>query len=616
MSSHFPLPFRASLTRKPSVEQLVRVPHHSHRLCARLSTFNDEYRSRLARHLNPVHQDLGTSRGPPSSRYADGVSGVQPYVLQQSFADLRLVQAAQLDTHNDDAHSSRRTDPTFLVRFNGKPVDFDTLGCSNARHEILFRYALEQVQYRMLHTRGETIFDGYLLARDVYRAAIESEGFAVEEIKREYEIEAQNRDSFGAHRDDVALIRPIREQSISEQVASNDKQHASNDDGLRLIDQLGSISHLFTVMPHTSMALYAPPERSLPHLPMIQVTQRVFNEAMLLAGVRVPAKHHRLLIRRYKMRCLRGESGKGRFFIPPIIISATRLMRNHPLAKHWTADEVGANDGRGLVQGLEFYVEYARKAMPESSPETELAFLPLAVQGWLAMLQSASKALRYPLPVLDPSESVLVAPAGSAALCLGGAGIGAVSRLLNDEQRHPLVITDGDNSVLRAPVGTAALSFFSHDHGKVGHGATDKQRHPVLADPTDVSLLRAPSGTAALQWLAVDQKAAAREAGTELRHPMILPSPGSALSSVAGTAALSFVGVDNIANARDAKDGRYPDVPRGATGVLVAPGGTASLAFTTLLQNRKDYATSGNWRQRALEHILLVSLPSSCKSNS
>lgn len=533
----------------------------------------------------------------------------QSYVLQQSFADLWTVQAAQLDTHNDDAHSSRRTDPTFLVRQKGKPVNFDELGCSNARHKILFQYALEQVQYRMLHTRGETIFDGYLLARDVYRAAVKSEGFNIEEIKREYELEAHNRDSFGAHRDDVALIRPIREQDASAQVASTDQHHASTDDGLRLIDQLGSVSHFFTVMPHTSMALYAPPERSLPQLPMIQVTQRVFDEAMLLAGVRVPVENHRLLIRRYKMRCLRGESGKRRFFIPPIIISATRLMRNHPLAKFWTAEEVAATDGRGLVHGLERHVEYARTAAP-SSPETEPAFLPLAVQGWLAMLHAASKALRYPLPVLDPSESVLVAPAGSAALGFGGAGIGAISRLLNDEQRHPLVVNDGGGGVLRAPVGTAALSFFSHDPGSVARGGIfEQQRHPVLADPKDKSVLRAPSGTAALQYLARETRAGAVEAGAELRHPLEIASPDSVLVSTAGTAALAFTGVDSIDNARDSREGRYPDVSRGATGALIAPGGTASLAFSCTHQMRRIYA-AGNWRHRALEHILLVSLTS------
>merc|ERR1719487_1605491 len=107
---------------------------------------------------------------------------------------------AQLDAHNDDAHSATKNDPTFPQARDGI-VNLDIHGCSNERHQILSDYAVQRVAYRLQHTYGETVFDGYSLARQVYRAALEiarESEYGATELEREYQLEPKSRDDFGA----------------------------------------------------------------------------------------------------------------------------------------------------------------------------------------------------------------------------------------------------------------------------------------------------------------------------------------------------------------------------------------------------------------------------------
>lgn len=125
---------------------------------------------------------------------------------------------------------------------------------------------------------------GCTVSRAALEIARESKYGAIK-IEREYQLEPKLRDNFGANTAPVAFTLFCRLM----QMDPNQQD--------QLVNGLCVATHMLTSMPHTSLALCAPPHRSLPQLPMVQITQHVFDEVVFLSDIQVSNTDQRIVVR-------------------------------------------------------------------------------------------------------------------------------------------------------------------------------------------------------------------------------------------------------------------------------------------------------------------------------
>lgn len=302
-------------------------------------------------------------------------------------------------------------------------VNWDVHGCSNARAAVMKEFARALIHYRLLYTPGETVFDGFGLAGELYRELAAPAGVVLEELQRVYSIDDKNADDF------VPLKVGVRLAWSSTVSSSSSSSSALSAPVTPLLDRAMGFSHYLALAPHVSTCLYAKRSPTFPLLRHVQVTQTTFEEAMLFAGVRTERRNGRILLRIYKSR-MYGAKG---IFVPPAIWSAGEFMRNSITAEAWDEQRARAELGDRLVDKLTRWEEIAT----ETGRVEDFGFLRKAVWGWWETLRQAGAVLRYPCMSIATDLSPATAPAAASDGRLLGCNDLEMGRVFGQALRYP-----------------------------------------------------------------------------------------------------------------------------------------------------------------------------------
>ncbi|BGP29990.1 hypothetical protein JCM10296v2_001742 [Rhodotorula toruloides] len=362
---------------------------------------------------------------------------------------------AHADAAPCGAHSANKEDPTFPRRRQGdKTIDWDECGCSNR------------------------------IAKEVYDSLTSSQEVKLEMVKRTYHVEPRYRDDYVSEHLDTVLAS-----------SANLDGHSDS----------ASFSHYITVSPHTSLCLYAKPDRTTPDLAKVQVTQTVFDESVFVAGQRVDVGNQRVLLHRYIARML-DEKGKKRFYVPPLIQSAGKLLRSDLVAPYWDMREVGQQAGIGFVKRAERYEVIARDAGVGAGT----GFLERVILGWKVALQRAAQRvlsrMRFPLPADPNSTSLVVAATGTPDLRFSSLSNQEHTVAATNLLRFPLPADPNSTSLVIAATGTPDLRFSSLSNQEHTVAAANLLRFPLPADPSSTSLVVAATGTPDLRFASAGNK--------------------------------------------------------------------------------------------------------------